>query len=358
MANDVTRLLAINNIHCYGSADLLKFEKHMARYFEREYERWHGNECFPENYGVSSFKGDIADKETCLESIDHYNKELNIYQAFLDREYMCYTMGYFGATNQSCEINNNISLSQAQQNKFKLIIERARIRDGQNILELGCGFGGFAKYLLKTFPNVRLTAINPSKVQTAYLKDTLIAKNSSFDHSRFGLIEKYFDDLSENDLQESHFDRVVSIGVLEAVTNFDKLFRLVSRTLKPGGMALHHFIVSADTIPQFLNAENTLMADYFPGGHIWPYAELRRHDVHLQFVDNWFVNGMNYWKTLDEWHKRFWQSIDTLFPDHLSIGDVESWNRYFVLCKTMFIPNQGKSYGVGHYLFEKQSRHS
>ena len=118
-------------------------------------------------------------------------------------------------------------------------------------------------------------------------------------------------------------------------------------------MTFHHFIVSADTIPQFLKAENTLMANYFPGGHIWPYAELRRHNRHLQFVDNWFINGMNYWKTLDEWHKRFWQAIDTLYPYYLSIDDVESWNRYFVLSKTMFCPDQGKSYGVGHYLFEK-----
>ena len=353
MTNDVTRLLASNNIHCYGSAELLKFEKHMTRYFEREYDRWRGNDCLPESYGVSSFNGDIADTQTAFESIDHYNKELKIYQAFLDSEYMCYTMGYFGATDQSHEINDNISLAQAQINKFELIIERAKIRDGQNILELGCGFGGFAKYLLNKFPNIHLTAINPSKVQTAYLKDILIANDSLMDGSRFHLIEKYFDDFSDNELEEEHFGRAISIGVLEAVSNFDKLFKLISHSLKPGGKSLHHFIVSADTIPQFLNAENTLMADYFPGGHIWPYPELWRHDRHMQFVDSWFVNGMNYWKTLDEWHKRYWQAIDTLFPDHLTIADVEIWNRYFVLCKTMFSPNQGKSYGVGHYLFEK-----
>jgi cyclopropane-fatty-acyl-phospholipid synthase len=353
MANDMTRLLARKNIHCYGSTDLLKFEKNMARYFEREYERWHGNQNLPERYGVSSFKGDIADNDTSFESIDHYNKELKIYQSFLDSEYMCYTMGYFGATNKSLEISNNISLSQAQINKFNLIIERARIRDDQNILELGCGFGGFAKYLLNKFPNIRLTAINPSKVQTTYIKETLIANELSFDCSRFHLVEKYFDKISKNDLQHSHFDRVISIGVLEAVTNFDKLFKLVSRVLKPGGMTLHHFIVSTDTIPQFLSAENTLMADYFPGGHIWPYPELRRHNTRLQFIDSWFVNGLNYWMTLNEWHKRFWQEIDQLFPDYLSIEEVEYWNRYFVLCKAMFRPNQGRSYGVGHYLFEK-----
>ena len=353
MTSDVIQLLASNNIHCYRSTELLKFEEHMTLYFEREYQRWHGNNNPPEQYGTSSFEGNIANKDTYIDSIDHYNKKLRIYQAFLDPEYMCYTMGYFGATNQSPKIDNEITLTRAQINKFDLIIERAEIRDGQNILELGSGFGGFAQYLLSKFPNIRLTAINPSRIQTSYLKDTLLAGDAPFSPHCVRLIEKYFDDISSDDLKENDFDRVVSIGVLEAVTNLDKLFKLTSRVLKPGGKTLHHFIVSVDTIPRFLNAGNTLMANYFPGGHIWPYSELKRHNTHLQFAASWFVNGMNYWKTLDEWHKRFWQEIDRIFPDYLSIDEVQDWNKYFVLCKTMFKPNKGRSYGVGHYLYIK-----
>jgi cyclopropane-fatty-acyl-phospholipid synthase len=352
-ASDVIQLLASNDIHCYRSAELLKFEQHMTLYFEREYQRWQGNNNPPEQYGTSSFEGSIANWDTYVDSIDHYNKNLSIYQAFLDPEYMCYTMGYFGATNQSPSIDNEITLTRAQINKFELIIERAEIRDGQNILELGSGFGGFAQYLLCKFPNIRLTAINPSRIQTSYLKDTLLAGDAAFSPHCVRLIEKYFDDISPDDLKENDFDRVVSIGVLEAVTNMDKLFQLISRVLKPGGKTLHHFIVSVDTIPRFLNAENTLMANYFPGGHIWPYSELKRHNTHLQFAASWFVNGMNYWKTLDEWHNRFWQEIERIFPDYLSIDEVQDWNKYFVLCKTMFKPNKGRSYGVGHYLYIK-----
>jgi cyclopropane-fatty-acyl-phospholipid synthase len=95
------------------------------------------------------------------------------------------------------------------------------------------------------------------------------------------------------------------------------------------------------------------MADYFPGGHIWPYSELKRHNTHLQLVDSWFNNGMNYWKTLDEWHKRFWRAIDQLYPEFLSVNEVKTWNDYFVLSKSMFYPDHGRSYGVGQYLYEK-----
>lgn len=340
--------LAGYDIHHYGSDELLKFENQMERYFKREYDRWHGNKELPEKYGVSSFEGDIAKQKTYIESIEHYNKNFKIYQAFLDKKYMVYTMAYYGATDGQPKVDNELSLEQAQINKYNLIIQRANIEDGQSILELGCGFGGFTKYLLEKFPNISVTGINPSTTQTAYLHQVL-----SLHNNRFTLIQKYFDELTSDDLADNNFDRVLSIGVLEAVTNLDKLFKLISRVLKPGGKTFHHFIVSMDTIPQFLNAENTLMADYFPGGHIWPYAEPMRHNNHLTPVNSWFVNGLNYWKTLDDWHKRFWNAIDELYPEYLSVEEVNEWNKYFSLCKTMFIPNKGMSYGNGHYVYEK-----
>ena len=352
MANKVISSLAKHGIYNYGSAELLQQEKHLARYFEREYRRWEGNATPPEHYGTSSFEGNIAARDTCTKSIEHYNKELKIYEAFLDHSHMCYTMGYYGADNNTPAFMET-TLAQAQTNKFDLVIKRAGISEGQNILEIGCGFGGFSAYLLNKFPDISITAINPSTTQSRHLKSLMEEGSSLLGSGRFRLVESYLDDLTDTELKSSHFDSVVSIGVLEAVSNIDRLFQLIARILKPGGKSFHHFIVSVDTIPTFLNAENTLMADYFPGGHIWPYAELSRHNSHLDFTRSWFINGMNYWKTLDEWHKRFWLSIDELFPDYLSMKEVESWNNYFMLCKTMFNPNNGKSYGVGHYLHQK-----
>lgn len=336
--------LAEKEIYAYGSKELLKFEKNLEKYFTREFDRWEGNKALPEEYGVSSFEGDIATKETYTQSIEHYNKEYKIYKAFLDKNYMAYTMGYYNFTQENNSALHSIALEQAQINKFNLIIERAGIEDGQTILEMGCGFGGFSNYLIQKFPNINITAINPSLLQTSHLHT---------DSSRFFLLKKYFDEITEHDIPNESFDRVISIGVLEAVSNLDKLFKLISRVLKPSGKTFHHFIVSKDTIPQFLNAEDTLMTDYFPGGHIWPYSEASRHNEHLKPVQSWYVNGMNYWKTLDTWHQNFWKKIDELYPEYMSLEEVKDWNKYFSLCKTMFSPNDGESYGNGHYLFEK-----
>ncbi|NOR42584.1 MAG: methyltransferase [Gammaproteobacteria bacterium] len=353
MSNDIIQQLNNHNIYGYGSAELIKFETQMTTYFSREFKRWRNNKDLPEVHGVSSFEGDIAKKETHAESIEHYNKKFNIYQAFLDKKYMAYTMAYYGATDDEPNTNEAKSLENAQIDKFELIIKRAQIEDGHSILELGCGFGGFSRYLLEKFPNITLTGINPSVVQTAHLRETLLDKNQQTHNNRFNLVQKFFDDITKDDIDFGSYDRVISIGVLEAVTNLDKLFKLISLALKSGGKTFHHFIVSTDTIPQFLSAEDTLMADYFPGGHIWPYDEPKRHNTHLKFIDSWFVNGMNYWRTLDEWHKRFWESIEILYPEYLTLEEVDDWNKYFILCKSMFSPDKGKSYGNGHYLYEK-----
>lgn len=353
MTKDKIRELIDKNIHSYASAEILKFEKQMTRYFEREYKRWQGNKKLPEDYGISSFEGEIAKKETLDVSVSHYDEEYEVYRAFLDSNYMAYTMGYYGATDK-VDLLQNVTLEQAQVNKYKLIAERAEIQDGQRILDLGCGFGGLSKYLLETFPNINIIAINPSEIQVNHIRNELIKKDDLFDESRFKLIQAYFDTAESVSINKNSLDRVISVGMLEHVTNIDLLQKNISFMLKKGGKCFHHCIVSYDVIPQYLNAETTIMGAYYPGAHIWPYNEPRRHNNHLLLVNSWFVNGMNYWKTLDEWHQRFWDNINELYPSYLTVEEVDNWNKYFSLCKTMFSPNSGKSYGNGHYLYEKK----
>lgn len=348
----IIKKLSDNEIYCYGSDELLKFEKQLERFFTREYERWSGNDEPPEKYGVSSFEGDITNNDTFDIAINHYNEEYQIFRTFLDSVYMAYSMAYYGATDESPDVDD-ISLEQAQVEKFKLIIERADIKDGQTVLDLGCGYGGLSKFLLKTFPHINVVAINPSTVQVQHIENVLIGKDPDFDGSRFTLIKKFFNEDEAKIFEDDYFDRVLSIAMIEQVTNLDLLQKTIKRILKPGGKCFWHIIVSRDTIPNFLVAETSRIGLYFPGTHIWPYKEPQRHNTHIKFVNSWFVNGMNYWKTLDVWHQRFWDAIEQLYPEYLSLDDVDKWNNYFSLCKTMFSPNNGRSYGNGHYLFQK-----
>ncbi len=351
MSENIIEKLADKEIYAYGSPEIIKFEKQMVQYFTREYERWEGNHNVPEIYGVSSFDGGIAAVNTKKESIDiSYNQDLKLYSQFLDDDFLAYSVGYYNATDE-LDIEN-ISVEEGQRHKYDLLIERVQLEDGQNILDLGCGFGGLSKYILSKFPNVTITGVNPSLVQTDYIRKTLMSAENTFDNTRFTLIQKYFEDISEAEIPDQVFDCVIILGMFEHVTNIDQVFKKISQVIKPGGKCLSHYIVSKDTIPQFLDASDTLIGNYFPGGHIWPITEAARHNTHLTFVDHWFINGKNYVRTLDDWHKRFWQGIDDLYPAVISLEEVDYWNKYFVLCKSTFAPMNGTKYGVGHFLYE------
>ncbi len=350
----VLQTLAEKGIHPYGSAALCKFEKQMSRYFEREYRRWEDNRTPPEAYGVSSFQGSIAAAaEQKQRSIDvSYDCPMALYRRFLDEDYLSYTCAWYHATETRPPAS--ISLRQAQIDKYALLVERAGIADGQTILDLGCGFGGLSKYLLEQFDDVRVIGVNPSRVQAAYIRDHLMAADKGFDSGRFRLVEKFLDDVDAGDIADAELDRVIIVGMFEHVSNMDAVFCQLARMLKPGGRCLSHFIVSKNTIPQLLTASDTLIGQYFPGGHIWPFDEAARHDRHLAFVKRWFLNGRNYWQTLDDWHRRYWDAMPDLFPGILSLEEVDYWNKYFSLCKAMFYPDNGVQYGIGHYLYEKK----
>ncbi len=351
MFKNATEELASKGIYAYGSPEIRKFEKQMERYFAREYKRWEGNHKNPETYGVSSFEGGIAAVDTKIESIEAcYDRDMKLYRQFLDRDFLAYTTGYYNATEDKDV--DDISCSDAQRNKYELLINRVGLEDGHNVLDLGCGFGGLSRYILSKFPNVTITGINPSPVQTTYIRNELMAGENDFDENRFTLINKYLEDVTEEELPGKSFDRVIMVGMFEHVTNIDEVYRHVARVIKPGGKCISHYIVSKDTIPQFLDAGDTLIGHYFPGGHIWPITEGARHNTHLKFVENWFINGKNYFQTLEDWHRQFWEGIDELYPSVVNAEEVEDWNKYFVLCKAMFPPENGTKYGVGQFLYE------
>lgn len=335
-------------IFAYGSEELLKLESNMSRYFEREYKRWENNTKKAVEYGLDPSTGDISKPDTRHISVDHYDEEYRIYKAILDQDYMAYTMGYYGASNTHPPEKK--TLEQAQADKYRLLLDRIDLKNGQSVLDLGCGFGGLSKYILKHYPDCTVTGVNPSRVQTRHIRENLMRDKSEFSVERYTLIEDYIDNI---ELPKQQFDRVFTVGLMEHVTNISRLQAVINNSLRNGGMCLHHCIVSLDTIPHFLNSEDTMMGEYYPGAHIWPFNEISDHDDDMEFVDSWFINGMNYWHTLDEWHRRFWGSLTDLYPENLSISDIGKWNKYFVLCKAMFHPNGGKSYGNGQYLFMK-----
>ena len=346
----ITDKLRKHNIHPYGSEEALKQEAHVARFLEREYRELKNNPVTLKDVGVLNNSGSMFQQTWDLMET-HYDEKFEFFDSFLDDDYYAYTMAYYGANAE--EISSNpITLEQAQKNKFRLICDRIGLTGNERILNLGCGFGSFERYLFQYYPDVEVVGVTPSRVQVEAVKESVNDVTSVLHDRNFELILKDFSDLSDDDVERHGFDVVCSIGLAEQTKNQLAFNEKVSSYLKPGGKAFHHMISSRITVPQFVDPAKTLIGDYFPGGRIWPIDALPQHPADLILENKWFLNGMNYWTTLDEWQKRFWRNMDILH-EHLSLERIRFWSDYFVLCKACFLPLQGTLFGNAHFLFKK-----
>lgn len=338
------------NIPAWGSEEALRKETHVSRFLAREYQSLVDNPVMVDELNLCLSASKLSEQTADLMDT-HYDEKMEFFESFLDKHFRAYTMAYYGETPESVR-EACITLEEAQGKKFQLICERIGIRGDERILNIGCGFGSFEQYLFENYPDIEVVGVTPSVVQVKFLNECLNDPEHLFYGQHFTVIHKDLESLDDRDVHPGSFDVVSSIGLVCAIKNLEQLHDKVFRYLKPGGRAFHHLIVSKPVIPQFLDPSQSLIGDYFPGGRIWPFAELPRHAKKLELSNSWFINGMNYWTTLDEWHRRFWLNIDKL-QNHLSETRIQFWNDYFILCKSCFLPENGALFGNGHYLFRK-----
>jgi len=339
------------DIHAPASEQGQALEAHLARYFTRLYKNIDaGGEKSLQDLHIHVDSGDMFQQTADLMDA-HYDAPDALFDKFLDSQYRAYSMAYYGDDADTVR-NAPFGLEQAQTRKFALICERAGIEDGQLVFNIGCGFGSFETYLLEHFPRLRVVGITPSQVQAEHIRRRQNDPGDCFGDGRFRLIQGAFDGLPLSVLGEGVHDHVVSIGVIEHVQNLRAILLRIERLLKPGGRTFHHFITSRYAAPELLDPSKTRIGKYFPGGRVWPQNTLFQIESGLRPVTHWFVNGLNYWHTLDDWHRRFWLARAALLDGILDMSQFKHWNDYFYLCKAMFLPLDGEFYGNSHYLFE------
>jgi cyclopropane-fatty-acyl-phospholipid synthase len=299
---------------------------------------------------MSTDEGAIMEETNALME-SHYDERPEFFESFLDSRYRAYSMGYYGATPDIVR-NSSASLDEAQHAKFSLIAERAQIVGQERIFNIGCGFGSLETYLLDQYPGIEIVGITPSKVQIKYLRARMRDPADPLESGRFTLLEGTFDHTELEVLGKNSYDLVISVAVFEQVINMRAMMQRIAGLLVPEGRTFHHFITSRQIIPQLLDPGKTRIGLYFPGGRVWPHDELAKHTEDFNLVDSWFINGLNYWRTLDVWHRRFWSRIPELYGPVFDLDRLAHWNNYFSLCKAVFAPLNGTFYGNSHYLFK------
>ncbi len=252
--------------------------------------------------------------------------------------YPKYSMGFWqhGATD----------LEQSQMHMIDQVIERLEIRDGDHILDFGCGWGCVPNYILSKFPNVRFTGLNLSHEQCNYMRQKMQDPESYLSSGRFTLHEG---DLNEAQFAEK-FDKILSIGVFCHVGNLTHAFQKLASFLKSDGKVLIHIITVR--IPN--NMSSGFTHKYiFPHGRYWNYDAIPSHCRDLKTIDRWYINGINYHKTLTAWLERFDAAQETVKSldygmDYAKFRRI--WRFYLLLLGTIFATCDGEYNGNGQYL--------
>jgi cyclopropane-fatty-acyl-phospholipid synthase len=340
--------LAAQGIYPCGSPQQVRLEADVARFLGREYRR------LPESPPDRSIVTDSGPMwcETDALMADHYDADLCLFAAFLDQRYMAYSMAYYGETPEHIRASN-ASLEQAQRAKLALVCERAMVQGHERVLSIGCGFGPVEAYLGETYPELLVTGVTPSRTQAEYITTCMHSPAHPLGRLKLRLIQQDFADIPVAQLGQEAFDLVFAVAVFEHVHNLQAAIAKIAALLRAGGRAFVHVITTKVPMPRLFSAERSLIGRYFPGGRVWPFDTIAQHTAPLELEASWFLNGLNYWRTLDAWHQRFWENIPSLHPETLDANAVRHWNQYFSLCKACFAPEDGTLYGNGHYLLRK-----
>lgn len=239
-----------------------------------------------------------------------------------------------------------VDLEESQKHMIDQVIERLEIKDGDNILDFGCGWGCVPNYILSKFPNVRFTGLNLSHEQCEYMRSKMQDPESYLSSGRFTLYEG---DLNDAQFAEN-FDKILSIGVFCHVGNLTNAFQKLASLLKSGGRVFIHIITAR--IPN--NMSSGFTHKYiFPHGRYWNYDAIPNHNRDLKTISQWYINGINYHKTLTDWLRRFDDHQESI--KHLDYGmDYAKfrriWRFYLLMLGTIFATCDGEYNGNGQYL--------
>lgn len=245
------------------------------------------------------------------------------------------------------------SLSQAEEAGLRETCRHADLKDGQEILELGCGWGSLSLWMAKQYPNSRITAVSNSNSQRQHIQSS--ARMLGLDN-----LAVITCDMNDFDIEQNRFDRIVSIEMFEHMRNWSELYQKISGWLKPGGYFFKHIFVHRTATYAFEdNGPSDWMSRHFFSGGMMPSDDLPlAFQNDLQFVRRWRWDGTHYEKTANAWLESMdmhQAEIMNLFTDVYGEKDAKKWwsrwRLFFMACAELFGYENGQQWWVSHYLF-------
>ncbi len=240
----------------------------------------------------------------------HYDRGLDLFQAMLDPQ-LIYSCGYWKEAR---------TLEAAQEAKCALICRKLGLAPGLRLLDIGCGFGGLARYAAEHY-GVEVHGITVSRQQFEY------AKTHTAD------LPIHFEIRDYRDL-DGTYDRVVSVGMFEHVgaRNYRAFFETVHRVLRPEGLFLLHSIGGNRSRQR---TDPWIERYIFPNSLVPSAAQITRAFENLFVLEDWHNFGADYEKTLRAWHDRFeaaWTALSKSYDERFH----RMWRLYLLASAVSF----------------------
>jgi cyclopropane-fatty-acyl-phospholipid synthase len=312
---------------------------------------------------VDENKGDVEDQQAHLMALiaklkasqiavntadantQHYEVPTEFYQYCLGKN-LKYSSGYWkpGVTD----------IDTSEKDMLELSCQRAELENGQDVLELGCGWGSLSLYMSAKYRDSRFTVVSNSRTQKMYIDEQ--AKQRGITN-----LTVITADINVFTIDQK-FDRVVSVEMFEHMRNYQLLMAKVASFLKPDGKLWIHIFTHKEYAYLFEVIDETdWMSKYFFTGGIMPSDDLMAYfNDDMAVEKHWHVNGTHYGKTAEAWlanmdaHKKeIMPLFEQTYGKHQATKWWVYWRLFYMACAELWNFNHGNEWIVSHYLFHK-----
>lgn len=252
------------------------------------------------------------------------------------------------------------SLDRAEENALETTIQRAGLKNGMQILELGCGWGSLTLAMAKKFPNSKIVALSNSHAQQVWLEAQAI-KMKLFNVT---VLTHDISDAANLAQQFGKFDRIVSVEMFEHVRNYEKLFERVASWLNDEGKLFVHVFSHRRYAYLFeTEGKENWLGKHFCTGSQMPSDQLFSHfQDDLTIENQWWWSGKHYSKTTEAWLQNMDENRDEIRKMFEQVYREDAgrwfnrWRVFFMSCSELFSYDGGSEWGVSHYLFSKNKK--
>lgn len=246
------------------------------------------------------------------------------------------------------------TLAEAEECSLAITARNACLFDGQDILELGCGWGSFSLWMARRFPHSRITSVSNSNSQREYINNIAAVE---------GLTNLEVITADMNDfIPSGTYDRVVSVEMFEHMTNWRPLLIRINGSMRPDGFLFMHVFSHRNVSYQFSTDDrDDWIAQHFFTGGIMPSHQLIRQFSDIFVLDReWRWGGSHYARTARDWLANYDRNIDQISRVLREVyeADAQLWERrwrlFFLATEGLFKHANGAEWGVSHYRLTPQ----